>query len=135
MAAVTPSKILGLQGQCVKRVVCDETSGGLVLHCDRDRRFVPVDHRTGSRGTVNRRLRRQIRDLPLWGHPVTLSIAYCQLKIGAVDRRMERLSFVEPGHGVTRRFARFVSQLARHMSIAALGEEMLGEEMGSGLAS
>ncbi|MDA3921183.1 MAG: arylamine N-acetyltransferase [Salinisphaera sp.] len=32
---------------------------------------------------------------------------------------MERLSFVEPGHGFTRRFARFVSQLARHMSIAA----------------
>jgi len=32
---------------------------------------------------------------------------------------MERLSFVEPGHGFTRRYARFISQLARHMSIAA----------------
>jgi len=56
----------------------------------------------------------------MWGHPVTLSIKYCQLRIGTVDRHMERLSFVEPGHGFTRRFARFVSQLARHMSIAAL---------------
>ncbi|MDA3922126.1 MAG: transposase family protein [Salinisphaera sp.] len=33
---------------------------------------------------------------------------------------MERLSFVEPGHGFTWRFARFVSQLTRHMSIAAM---------------
>lgn len=120
MAAVIPSKILGLQGQCVKGVDWDAQAHRLVFHCDRDRRFVPVDHRTGSRGTVNQRLRRQIRDLPLWGRAVVLSIEYCQLKIGASDRRMERLSFVEPGQGFTRRFARFVSQLCRHMPINAV---------------
>ncbi len=54
------------------------------------------------------------------GRPVRLSIEYYQLKIGATDHRMERLPFVEPGHGFTRRVARFVSQLARHMSIAAV---------------
>lgn len=120
MAAVIPSKILGLRGQCVKHVTWDDEREALVFHCDRDRRFTPVDHRSGARGTVNRRLRREIQDLPVWGRPIILSIEYCQLKIGATDRRMERLSFVEPGHGFTRRFARFVSQLARHMSIAAV---------------
>ena len=106
MAATIPSWIVGLRGQCVKQVAWDEARDALVFHCDRDRRFTPVDHRTGSRGTVNRRLRRYVQDLPAWGRPIVLSIAYCQLKIGATDRRMERLSFVEPGHGSTRRFAR-----------------------------
>ncbi|AWN16199.1 hypothetical protein [Salinisphaera sp. LB1] len=56
---------------------------------------------SGARGTVNRRLRREVQDLPIWG------------RIGATDCRMERLLFVEPGHGVTRRYARFISQLAQ----------------------
>jgi len=120
MAATIPSWIVGLRGQCVKHVAWDDDRDTLVFHCDRDRRFVPVDHRTGARGTVNRRLRREVQDLPVWGRPIRLSIAYCQLKIGATDRRMEQLSCVEPGHGFTRRFARFVSQMARHMSIAAV---------------
>jgi transposase len=119
MAATIPSWIVGLRGQCVKQVTWDDKRDTLVFHCDRDRRFKPVDHRTGSLGTVNRRLRREVQDLPVWGRPIVLSVEYCQLKIGATDRRVERLSFVEPGHGFTRRFARFVSQLARHMSIAA----------------
>ena len=105
--------------QCVKGVAWDPARDTLVFHCDRDRRFAAVDHRTGARGTVNRRLRREVQDLPVWDRPIVLSIEYCQLKIGASDRRMERLPFVEPGHGFTQRFARFVSQLARHMSIAA----------------
>lgn len=120
MAAIIPSSILGLRGQCVKSLVWDEAVGELVVHCRRDGRFVPVDHRTGSRGTVNRRLRRRVRDLPLWGRAVTLDIEYCQIKVGAVDRRMERLDFVEPGMRYTRRFCRFVSQLCRHMSIEAV---------------
>src|SRR5680860_536930 len=120
MAATIPSWIVGLHGQCVKQVTWDEQRDTLVFYCNRDGRFVPVDHRTGSRGTVNRWLRREVQDLPVWGRPIVLSIEYCQLKIGAADRRMERLSFVEPGHGFTRRFARFVSQLARHMSLAAV---------------
>jgi len=120
MAAIIPSKILGLRGQSVKSVRWDEGEQSLVFHCERDRRFVPVDHRTGQRGTVNQRLRRTVLDLPLWGRPVRLSISYCQLKIGATDRRMERLAFVDPGMGYTHRFGRFVSQLCRHMPIDAV---------------
>jgi transposase len=65
-------------------------------------------------------LRRTVLDLPLWGRPVRLSISYCQLKIGARDRRMERLEFVGPGMGYTHRFCRFVSQLCRYMPIDAV---------------
>lgn len=120
MAATIPTTIFGFTGQCVKSLVWESSNGHWVIHCDRDRRYKAVDHRSGVRGTVNRRLRRQILDLPLFGRPVRLSFAYCQLKVGASDRRMERLSFVDPGQGFTRRFARFVSQLCRHMSIAAV---------------
>jgi hypothetical protein len=34
----------------------------MLFQCDRDRRFAPVDHRRGARGTVNRRLRREAID-------------------------------------------------------------------------
>lgn len=117
MAATIPSKILGLPGQCVKHVSWDEARGAIVFHCDRDRRFVPVDHRTGARGVVNRRLRHEVADLPICSQPVMLDIAYCQLKIGAVDRRMERLDFVAPGAHYTYRFGRLVGRLCRHMPL------------------
>jgi len=120
MAATIPSSILGLRGQCVKSLSWDEGTGELLVHCRRDGRFAPVDHRTGQRGTVNRRLRRRVRDLPLWGRAVTLEIEYCQLKVRATDRRMERLDFVDPGLGYTHRFCRFVCQLCRHMAIDAV---------------
>ena len=120
MAATIPSTILGLRGQCVKSMSWEEASGELVVRCRRDGRFVPVDHRTGQRGTVNRRLRRRVKDLPLWGRAVRLDIEYCQLKIGATERRMERLDFVDPGLSYTHRFCRFVSQLCRHMAIEAV---------------
>lgn len=120
MAATIPSAILGLRGQCVKSVDWDAEAEALVFRCDRDRRFVPVDHRTGARGTVNQRLRRRVRDLPLWGRAVTLDIEYCQIKVGATDWRMERLAFVDPGMGYTHRFCRFVSQLCRHIPIDAV---------------
>jgi len=120
MAAAIPTSILGLRGQCAKSLSWDEAAGELVAHCRRDARFVAVDHRTGARGTVNRRLRRRLRDLPLWRRAVTLDIEYYQLKMGAADRRMEHLSFVEPGLGDTHRFCRFVAQLCRHMAIDAV---------------
>lgn len=120
MAAIIPSTIVGLSGQCVKAVSRDSEGNTLVFHCDRDQRFAARSQPRGSRCTVNRRLRRWVRDLPLCGCAVKLSIEYYQIKVGAVDRRMEHLAFVDPGMGFTHRFARFVSQLCRHMSIAAV---------------
>lgn len=120
MAATIPAKIFSLRGQCVKSVDWDEAVSELVLTCRRDRRFKPVVGRGGATGTVNQRLRRRVRDLPLWGRPVLLDIEYCQIKLGARDRRIEWLPFVEPGQGFTRRFGRFVKQLCRHMPINAV---------------
>lgn len=120
MGAIIPSKILGLPGQCVKAARWEASTESLVVSCARDRRFVPRDHVTGQRGTVNRRLRRRVRDLPLWGHQVWLEIEYCQIKVGATQRRVEDLAFVDAGMGMTNRFCRFVSQLCRHMSISAV---------------
>ncbi len=119
-AAIIPSAIVGLSGQCVKAVNWDAEDDTLVFHCDRDQRFAPRSRPRGDRCTVNRRLRRSVRDLPLCGRAVKVSIEYCQVKFGSVDRRMEHLAFVDPGMGFTNRFARFVSQLCRHMSIAAV---------------
>lgn len=120
MSAVIPAKIVGFRGQCVKFMHWDENEQALQVRCDRDRRFVPVLPVSGQRATVNRRLRRWIRDLPLWGRKVWVSIEYYQLKDGATDRRMEHLPFVDPGLGFTHRFSRFISQLCRYMSIAAV---------------
>lgn len=72
MAAIVRNSSLGLRGRCVKSVSRDEAGEDLVAQCRRDARFVPVEYCTGARGTVNRRLRRRVRDLPLWGRPVTL---------------------------------------------------------------
>lgn len=120
MAATIPSAIFGLRGQCVKSVDWGDMADELVVMCRRDRRYKPVVGRRGATGTVNRRLRRRVRDLPLWGRPVTLDIEYCQIKVGATDRRVEWLPFVEPGQGFTRRFARFVKQLCRYMPLNAV---------------
>lgn len=120
MAATIPAKIFGLRGQCVKSIDWDDTQQTLVVQCNRDRRFAPVARPDGKRCTVNRRLRRQVWDLPLWGRAVLLDIEYCQVKVGARDRRVEYLPFIEAGMRYTRRFCRFVSQLCRHMPIDAV---------------
>jgi hypothetical protein len=54
----TPGWIVDVRGQCVKQLA-------LALKCDRDRRFVLVDYRTGAQDQVNRRLGRCEQDLPV----------------------------------------------------------------------
>src|SRR5699024_10538839 len=120
MAAIIPSAILGLRGQCVKSISWQEEEQSLMVHCNRDRRLAPVARHGCRRCTVNRWLRRHVHDLPLWGKPVTLSIEYCQVKVGAAGRRVEHLPFVDTGMRYTHRFCRFVSQLCRHMPIDAV---------------
>lgn len=122
MAATLPSAIFGLRGQCVKSVDWDEAADELWVTCRRDRRYKPIASRRGGTGPVNQWLRRRVRDLPLWGRPVMLDIEYGQIKRGATDRRVEWLPFVEPGYGFTRRFARFIKQLCRHLPINAVAD-------------
>jgi len=130
MGAVIPAKILGLEGQVIKKVLFDEEAGRVRVMCDRDCRRRPVDHRTGRTGSVNRLLRRTVLDVPLGGWPCEVEIEYAEsqgipslrditfLSPGQV--RVERLPFVSPKVRVTRRYARLIAGMARHMPISTV---------------
>lgn len=120
MGAVIPAKILGLEGQVIKDVVFNEESGRVRVICDRDRRRRPVDHRTGRRGSVNRLLRRTVLDVPLGGHPCEIEIAYAETFLSPGHVRVEQLSFVAPKARVTKRYARLIAGMARHMPISTV---------------
>jgi transposase len=120
MGAVIPAKILGLEGQVIKDVVFNEGSGRVRVICDRDRRRRPVDHRTGRRGSVNRLLRRTVLDVPLGGHPCEIEIEYAETFLSPGHVRVEQLSFVAPKARVTKRYARLIAGMARHMPISTV---------------
>jgi transposase len=120
MGAVIPTKILGFEGQVVKDIIFNEESGRVRFVCARDRRRRPVDHRTGRRGHVNRLLRRTVLDVPLGGFPVEVEIEYAETFLSPGHVRVEALSFVCPKARVTKRFARLIAGMARHMPISAV---------------
>jgi transposase len=120
MGAVIPAKILGLEGQVIKGIVFNEESGRVRVICDRDRRRRPVDHRTGRRGAVNRLLRRTVLDVPLGGHPCEIEIEYAETFLSPGNVRVEALPFVLPKARVTKRFARLIAGMARHMPISTV---------------
>jgi transposase len=120
MGAIIQSKILGLEGQVINRVEFNEETGRIRIICDRDRRYRPVDHRTGKKGLVNRYWRRTIRDVPLMGHPCEIEIEYIQASLSPTKARVEVLSFLAPGARVTRRYGRMIAGMARHMPISVV---------------
>lgn len=120
MGAVIPAKILGLEGQVIKDIVFNEESGLVRILCDRDRRRRPVDHRTGRRGQVHRLLRRTVLDVPLGGHPCEIEIEYAETFVRHGHVRVEALPFVAPKVRVTRRYAKLIAGMARHMPISAV---------------
>jgi transposase len=120
MGAVIPAGILGYEGQVIKEVRHDEATGKVTVICRRDRRHRPVDARCGRAGSVNRWLRRTVRDVPLGGRPCEVEIEYAQVFLSPSCVRVEALPFVVPGTRATRRFARLVSGLCRHMPIDAV---------------
>lgn len=120
MGAVIPAGIFGLEGQVIKEVVMDEASGRVRIVCDRDRRRRPVDHRTRRRGGVNRLLRRTVLDVPMFGRPCEVEIEYAETFVSPGQVRVEALPFVAPGARVTRRLARLIAGMARHMPIAVV---------------
>ncbi len=120
MGAVIPAKILGLEGQVIKNVLFDEESGRVRVVCDRDRRRRPVDHRTGRTGSVNRLLRRTVLDVPLGGWPCEVEIEYAETFLSPGQVRVERLPFASPKVRVTKRYARLIAGMARHMPISTV---------------
>jgi len=120
MGAVIPAKILGLEGQVIKDVVFNEESGRVRIICNRDRRRRPVDHRMGRRGHVNRLLRRTVLDVPIGGWPCEVEIEYAETFVCHGHVRVEALPFVAPKARVTRRYAKLIAGMARHMPISAV---------------
>lgn len=120
MGAVIPTKILGLEGQVIKDVVFNEESGRVRVICDRDRRRRPVDHRTGRRGSVNRLLRRTVLDVPLGGLRCEIEIEYAETFLSPGHVRVEHLAFVARKARVTKRYARLIAGMARHMPISTV---------------
>ncbi len=113
-----PKDILGLKGQRVNEIKRDGQQ--LVIHCHRDKRRSAVDPVTGKKGTINRSVRRRVRDVPLFGSPCVIDIELAQVFISKNERRMESCEFVDKGYGFTHRFCRMISGLCRHMSIQAV---------------
>lgn len=120
MGAIIPAKILGLEGQVIKEVVFNEESGRVRIICNRDRRRRPVDHRMGRRGHVNRLLRRTVLDVPIGGWPCEVEIEYAETFVCHGHVRVEALPFVAPKARVTRRYAKLIAGMARHMPISAV---------------
>ena len=118
MGTAIPSTILELRGQVVKAVAWSG-DGEVLIRCSRDRRFKAVEHRWGRPGKVERYLRRTIMDVPLAGKRCLLDIEYAQLYVHG-QIMVERLPFVSPCQRVTKRMARMVSALCRHMTISAV---------------
>jgi transposase len=116
--------ILGLTGQRVNEIKLDQEQQTLVIHCSRDGRRKAVDPVTGKNGTINRYVRRQVRDLPLWGYPCVIEVELAQVFIGKNERRVEYCEFVDKGCRFTRRFCRMISGLCRHMSIQAVSRHL-----------
>ena len=111
---------MGLQGQRVNRVEHHPDEQTITIYCDRDQRCRVVDPRSGQTATVNRYVRRRVRDLPLWGQDCWLEIELAQVMTGDHKRRMEACEFIDTGVRFTRRFCRLVGGLCRHMSIQAV---------------
>ena len=80
--------ILGLQGQRVNQIALDEQEQQLVIHCSRDRRRNAIDPVTGQKGTINRYVRRQVRDMPLFGYPCVIEMELAQVFISKNARRL-----------------------------------------------
>lgn len=119
-----PRNILGLKGQRVNEIKLDKEEQQLVIQCSRDRRRNAVDPITGKKGTINQYVRRQVRDLPLFGCRCVIEVELAQVFISKNERRMERCEFVDNGCRFTQRFCQLISGLCRHMSIQAVSRHL-----------
>ena len=116
---------MGLNRQRVNKIKLDDQEHQLVIHCRRDRRRAAIDPVLRLKGTINRYVRRKVREVPLFGYPCLIDVELAQVVISKNERRMEGCEFVDKGCRFTLRFCRLISRMSRHMSIHA-GSRHLG---------
>lgn len=124
MSLSIPARILALKGQKINKIEFNSESKKVLIQCQRDKRKQAIDPLTGRKGRINRLVRRQVRDTPIFGHPCWIEIELAQVFLSKNERRMEQCSFVDTGCYFTHRFCRMVSGLCRHMSIDAVSRHL-----------
>jgi transposase len=97
MSTNIPANILPLKGQRVNYIEHDQKSHQIMIHCSHDRRLKAVDPYTVLTVTVNQYVRRQLRDVPLFGLPCVLNIELAQVWVSKNERRIEPSDFVGKG--------------------------------------
>ncbi len=118
------STILGLGGQRVNEIRLNKYHQTVHVICQRDKRRTAIDPITGKKGTVNRYVHRQVRDIPFMGYPCYLEIELAQVFISKNERRIEQCEFVDKGCRFSQRFCHMISGLCRHMSIQAVSRHL-----------
>ncbi len=81
------AQILGLKGQCVNQIQWQDSTRRIVIQCRRDRRRKAVDPLTGKKGTINRYIQRQVRDVPFCGRRCLIEIELAQVWVSKNERR------------------------------------------------
>ena len=117
MSITLPSYMLNLKGQVVKEIHCIDKENRILIDCRRNKKTVAIDPRTNKRGTINNYIRRQVKDIPIFGFTCTIEVELAQVCVNANERRIESCAFVDKGCYYTKRFCRLISGLCRHMSI------------------
>jgi hypothetical protein len=98
MSINIPSKILTLKGQRVNQVQFDEGNKKLIIRCERDKRRTAIDPVTGQKGRIDRLVKRQVRDAPVFGQTCLIEIELAQVFINKKESRMEHCPFVDKGN-------------------------------------
>ncbi len=80
------AQILGLKGQCVNQIQWQDSTRRIVIQCRRDRRRKAVDPLTGKKGTINRYIQRQVRDVPFCGRRCLIEIELAQVWVSKNER-------------------------------------------------
>ena len=122
MSIALPTAILNLRGQVVKGINFDPHTHCLTLRCRRNKRIKAIDSVTGQSGTINRYIRRCIKDIPLCQCICVIEIELAEVRLSNGNRRLESCCFVDKGCYYTKRFCQLVSGLCRHMSIQAVAK-------------
>lgn len=118
------TKILALSGQNIKHIKLDEETAEVTIHCSRDKRRRMVDPETQKKGTANQYIKRQVKDIPIFGHPCKVEIELAQVITGDNIRHIEGCNFVDRKSRITYRFAHMISGLCRYMSIDAVSKHL-----------
>ncbi len=86
MGVAISAQILGLKGQCVNQIQWQDSTRRIVIQCRRDRRRKAVDPLTGKKGTINRYIQRQVRDVPFCGRRCLIEIELAQVWVSKNER-------------------------------------------------